>query len=160
VSTVAEPKRFCGKPGRSGPAKGNVNAIRHGLTAGKLPKDCQHVEIKINGLRRTLERAVIEAKGEVSLLDAATIQTACKWERHGALALRWLVKAGESLKPLECLKFSEAIAKASAERDRALQALRIDRDARDNVLEALYSRQPTSLQNSAELNGKDADGPA
>jgi len=146
--------------GKSGPAAGNTNAIRHGLTCGKLPADCQHVEIKINGLRRTLEAAVMEAKREISLIDAATIQTACKWERHGALALRWLVKAGDSLKPLERLKFSEAIAKASAERDRALQMLKIDRDAKDNVLEALYSRQPTSSQNSAELSGKDADGSA
>jgi len=117
--------RPCGKPGRSGPAEGNTNAIRHGLTCGKLPRDCQYVEIKMNGLRRTLEAAVIEAKGEVNLLDAACIQTAVKWERHGALALRWLVKAGDTLKPVERLQFSREIAKASAERDKAILLLEL-----------------------------------
>jgi hypothetical protein len=105
---------------------GNTNAIRHGLTCGKLPPNCQHIEIKINGLRRTLEAAVVAAKGEVGLVDAACIQTACKWERHGALALRWLVKAGDTLKPTDRLTFSREIARASAERDKALQALGLD----------------------------------
>jgi hypothetical protein len=122
----ADRRRFCGVKGRSGPAKGNTNAIRHGLVAGKLPKDCQHIEIKMNALRRTLEDAVMAAKGEVNLIDAACIQTAVKWERHGALALRWLTKEAANLKPVERLTFSREIARASTERDRALAALALN----------------------------------
>ena len=121
-----QPKHYCGKKGRSGPKAGNTNAIRHGLKAGKLPKNAQYIEHQVNRLRRELEAAVFNVKGEVSLLDAATIQTALKWERHGALALRWLRVQSEKLKPTEALQFSREIARASTERDRALRALGLD----------------------------------
>lgn len=121
--------QFCGKKGRSGPAKGNRNAMRHGLRAGKLPKDAKYIEYQVNILRRQVEDAVLAAKGEVSLMDAANIQTACKWERHGALALRWLRIEADKLKPLERLHFSREIARASSERDKAISAIGLNRDA-------------------------------
>ena len=100
--------------------------IRHGLRAGKLPPDCKYVETQINKLRRQLEEAVHEVKGQVSLTDAALIQTCIKWERHGALALRWLRVQGDQLKPADKLNFSREIAKASTERDKAIKALDLD----------------------------------
>ncbi|HEY4259360.1 MAG TPA: hypothetical protein VGM98_04345 [Schlesneria sp.] len=123
-----EPKRFCGKSRRSGPPKGNVNNMRHGLKAGKLPPGCQYIEVRMNLFRRELESAVIAVKGEINLIDAANIQTAMKWERHGALAQRWLTKEADTLKPVERLTFSREIARASTERDRALTALGLDRN--------------------------------
>jgi hypothetical protein len=131
---------FHGKKGRSGPPKGNTNAIRHGLVAGKLPRDCQHIEIKINALRRTLEDAVMAAKGAIGIVDAAIIQSCCKWERHGALALRWLTKSADELKPVERLQFSREIARASTERDRSLAALGLHRDENADAIAALYTR--------------------
>lgn len=113
---------------KRGAQKGNRNGLRHGLTAGKLPKGCQYLENQLNGFRRTLEDIVLSVKGEISLPDAASIQTALKWERHGALALRWLNKQGDKLKPMESLAFSREIAKASTERDKALNAIGLDRD--------------------------------
>ena len=77
--------RFKGKAGRSGPPKGNRNGIRHGLRAGKLPLDCAHIEQQINALRRQLEDAVMDARKQVTLTDAACILTATKWERHSCL---------------------------------------------------------------------------
>jgi hypothetical protein len=100
--------------------------MRHGLKAGKLPADCQYVEHQMNALRRQLEDAVLAVKGEINLVDAATIQTAMKWERHGALALRWLRVAGAELKLVERLQFSREIARASAERDKAIAALELE----------------------------------
>ena len=41
------PKRFCGKKGRSGPAKNNRNAMRHGLRAGQLPAGCKYIEYRL-----------------------------------------------------------------------------------------------------------------
>lgn len=123
-----QPKSYCGKKGKSGPPKDNRNGMRHGLKAGKLPKDAQYIEVRLNQFRRTLEDAVIACRGEVSLVDAAAIQTCLRWERHAALAQRWLRIEGDKLKPVDLLKFSEAIAKASDARDRALRALNLDRE--------------------------------
>ena len=124
---------------------GNENGhgnVRHGLKAGKLPPKCQYIEHQMNGLRRQLEKAVLEAKGAITLLDAAAIQTAMKWERHGALALRWLRLEGDALKPSDRLAFSREIARASSERDKALKDLHLDRDSKDSIIDALYKRLP------------------
>lgn len=109
-----------------GGQRGNLNAVRHGLTAGKLPQGLAYVEKKINLFRRRLEAAVEEVKGEIAIGDAAAINSVCKWERHAMLALHWLRKEGDKLSASDKLKFSEAIAKASDARDRALAKLRLD----------------------------------
>jgi len=126
--TTVAGRKGGGKPGRSGPPKGNRNAIRHGLKAGQLPRDAKYIEYRLNQFRRQLEDAVIDAKGQVSIADAASIQTALRWERHAALALRWLTKQCAELKPEQRLTFSREIARASAERDKAIAALRLDND--------------------------------
>lgn len=116
------------EPKKVGGQKGNRGHMRHGLNAGKLPKGCQYIENALNHFRRQVEDIVLENKGSISLQDAASIQTALKWERHGALALRWLNKQGDSLKPMESLAFSREIARASTERDKALATLGLSRD--------------------------------
>ena len=101
-----------------------------------------------------LEDTVIAARGEVTLVDAANIQTAIRWERHGALALRWLRTQGDQLKPTDQLAFSREIARASTERDKALAALKLDRDAADDVLKSLYAKPvPLLVNNGATNNG-------
>ncbi len=111
---------------KGGPPKGSANAARHYLKGGKLPKHLAYVENRINAFRRHLEAAVIDLKGEVSLLDAAGISSACKWERHGVLAQHWLRKEAATLSASDRLRFSEAIAKASDQRDRNLRLLGLD----------------------------------
>lgn len=114
---------------KRGAPPGNRNArgnIRHGLKAGSLPKDARYIEVRLNQFRRNLEDAVIAAKGEVSLADAAAIQTACRWERHACLAQRWLTKQYAELKPLDRLTFSREISRASGERDKAIRLLGLD----------------------------------
>jgi hypothetical protein len=95
----------------------------------------------------------MEAKGQVSLTDAGLIQTCLRWERHAALAQRWLTKKSAELKPADLLQFSREIARASTERDKALAALHLDRDAKDSAIEALYALP------SPKANG-DTDEPA
>ena len=104
----------------------NRNHLRHGLLAGKMPDGCKYIECRLNKFRRTLEDALIDLKGEVSIPDAAAVQTALKWERHGALALRWLRLECEKMKASERLAFSREIAMASTQRDRALMMLHLD----------------------------------
>lgn len=127
---------------------GNRNNMRHGLRAGQLPKDAKYIELRLNAFRRTLEDAVVAAKGSVSLIDAGCIQTCLRWERHACLAQRWLVKAGDTLKPTDRLAFSREIARASAERDKALAALGIDK--KENIWDALY--EPVDEETEGESN--------
>src|SRR5262245_43036196 len=112
-----------------GAPKGNSNGagnLRHGLRAGKLPRKLQYVEHRINAFRRHLEDEVTKSKGNVSITDAAAVNSACKWERHGLLAQHWLRHEAEKLSAGERLKFSEAIAKASDQRDRNIRLLGLD----------------------------------
>jgi hypothetical protein len=95
------------------------------LKAGQLPKDAKYIEFRLNAFRRTLEQAVLSVRGEVNIPDAAAIQTCLRWERHACLAQRWLVKAGDTLKPEQRLTFSREIARASAERDKAIAVLQL-----------------------------------
>jgi hypothetical protein len=131
------PRRFCGKPGRSGPPKGNSNNLRHGMRGGKLPKGCQYIENRVNALRRQVEEALIAVKGDIGIVDAAAINSILKWERHGLLAAHWLRKEADRLSASDRLRFSEAIAKASDNRDRAIRSLDLDREGED-VLDQLY----------------------
>jgi len=122
---IAARKRFCGVAGRSGAPKGNSNATRHGLKGGKLPKGCQYIENTVNELRRQVEDAVMEAKGVINFVDAAAVNSILKWERHGALATHWLRHEASNLSIGDRLKFSEQIAKASDNRDRAIRSLQL-----------------------------------
>jgi hypothetical protein len=134
---------FKGKPGRSGPRKGY--AQRHGMNGGKLPPGCQYIENRVNSLRRQMESALLAVKGEISVVDAAAINSILKWERHGLLAQHWLRKECERLSASDRLRFSEAIAKASDARDKNIRALGLDRDASDDVLASLYARVTPAL---------------
>jgi hypothetical protein len=110
--------------------------MRHGLRAGQLPKDAKYIEHRMNAFRRELETALIDSKGEINLTDAAFIQTALRWERHATLAQRWLTKNSDKLKPEQLLTFSREIARASAERDKALTALQLDGKLKSPWLDA------------------------
>lgn len=123
---------------RMGAPRNNRNHMRHGLSASKLPSGCQYLENRLNAFRRQLEDLCIQAKGEISMIDAANIQTAMKWERHAGLCERWLRLEGNNLKPADKINFSREIAKASTERDKALKALELDRDAKRDALTILY----------------------
>lgn len=96
------------------------------MRGGKLPAGCQYIENRVNSLRRQVEKALIAAKAEIGIVDAAAVNSILKWERHGLLAAHWLRKEADQLTPAERLKFSEAIAKASDARDKAIRSLQLD----------------------------------
>jgi len=129
---------------------GNRNGQRHGLMGGQVPKGCEYVQNRVNALRRNVEDAVLAAKGEIGIVDAAAINSILKWERHGLLAAHWLRHEADKLSPGDRLRFSEAIAKASDARDKSIRSLGLDRDAGDNVLDALYARLPAPVENTDE----------
>jgi hypothetical protein len=121
TSTQLQP--VAAKVNRGGPPKGSSNAIRHGLRGNSLPKGCRYIENAVNKLRRNVEDALMEVKGEINFVDAAAVNSILKWERHGLLAAHWLRKEGNNLSAGDRLKFSEATAKASDNRDKAIRSL-------------------------------------
>lgn len=135
------------------------NNLRHGLRTlalGTLPTGASYVARMTNVLRRELESAVMEAKGQVTLTDAAAINTACRWERHAMLAQRWLRQHAEAMTHDQLLSFSRDVARASESRDRAIQSLGLDRREQDAIA-ALYSvcsaPEPVDEPESAPAGG-------
>ncbi|MBS0208722.1 MAG: hypothetical protein JSS27_07190 [Planctomycetes bacterium] len=130
---------------KGGAPKGNGNSIRSGLTAalatGNLPRGCGWVRALVKGLKRALEAAVVTNKGQLSIYDAALIQTACRWEQHALLAQRWLRLEGVAMNADQRLAYSRDVARSSAERDKCLKALGLEKPL--NVLDALYSDPPS-----------------
>lgn len=112
----------------SDPALGQLR-----LALGKLPADLVRVERSANQFRKMLEKAVVEACGEIDLTAALAINTAAKWHRHSDLALRWLRDHGDRMDDAERLKYSREVARASAERDKAVERLRLSTDQRNEM---------------------------
>lgn len=119
--------------GKPGAPKGSMNAFRHGLKCANLPKSCRYIFHRLNSLRRILEAAVLESKGEINMVDGAAINTAIRWERAAQLHERRY-----RLEPDKYLDSPDKAATASERRDKAIAALRIDRDVRDNLIDSLY----------------------
>lgn len=105
---------------------GNINAFRHGLRSSKLPKSMLWAERRTNKFRQFVEEVVMEVKGEITLIDASSINTAVRWERHAILAAYFLNKELDSLSPDQRLSYSREVANASTQRDKCLRALGID----------------------------------
>lgn len=116
----------------------NRNATRHGLRSASLPKGASYISRATNELRRAVEDAVLDAKGAVDILDAATIQTIVRLERHAMLAQRWLRREHEKMSLAERLKFSAEVGRASAERDKALRSLGIGATGKADLLAEAY----------------------
>ena len=116
---------------RQGAPLGNQNATKHGLSArhglrgSSLPKGCGHIRRAINVFRRALEAAVFEDRGEVSITDAALINSAYRWEKHSQLCQRWLFLESEKLSDADRLSYSRDVARASCERDKAIAQLKL-----------------------------------
>jgi hypothetical protein len=118
----------------------NQNATQHGRwsTLGSLPPGCTHIRKLCAKLRNQLEQAVTAEHGEVSLLSAATIQTAVRHERHAQLAQKWL-KDNPDINVETRLAISRDIASASEKRDKCLRLLNIDRKRTANPWDSLHA---------------------
>lgn len=124
---------------RGGAPPGNTNRASHGLYGVGLPSGCQRVGRRLNEFRRSLCQAVECVAGEITLVAAASIDSACHWQRHLLLAARWLRMQHDELSPTERLSFSREIARAASERDKAIERLRLERDPQSEI-EAFYAQ--------------------
>ena len=124
--------------------KGNMNAAKNGarmvrLTLGELPKTMRRSTQNARKYRRMLEALVVEAKGEVNSVDAHHIDTAASCEMHCGVCRSLLRNRLKSMTVSDISKCSEQIIKAKTLRDKAIERLRLDVNARDMVIDAMYT---------------------
>lgn len=117
----------------------NRNATRHGLRAASLPKGASYIARATSELRRAVEDAVLSRKGEISVVDAATVQTVMRFERHAMLCQRWLRMHFEDMNHDQRLRYSAEVARASASRDAALRSLGIESGSQADLLARAYA---------------------
>ncbi len=114
---------------------GNRNRTTHGrrgfLALGTLPKGAAYIRRCIGQLRAECEAAVIEAKGQLNLTDAATCQSVARHEGRALLAVRWLRQRGSEMSDSERLGYLRELGNATDARDRAIRSLRLDVAATD-----------------------------
>lgn len=120
---------------------GNRNAVTHGiysfLAMGSLPKGASYIRRQLSRLEDALRDAVLDKHGEISLLRAALVQTACRHEGRALLLSRWLRDRAGQMSDHDRMVYLREIGNASDARDRALKALGLDNNGRD-VIDALY----------------------
>jgi len=127
------PKRFCGVKACSGPKAGNKNAMRTGtgidrrrLVVGELPRELICVRKEGRAYRVQLEKAVLEAHGEISVTAAHHLDTATAATVQAAI-IRWCLRRRfASLSTSEVLACSRELVKAKKDRDAAVRALDLD----------------------------------
>jgi hypothetical protein len=133
-------------PRRGAPA-GNLNAAKHGrrsrarsgFVVGKGAKRDRYIIDRLRGLTNRLEILVDAAKGEISIMDAALINSAVRWEKVAALGDRWHREEGEKLNVSDRLNLVKSIAQASDNRDKCIKALGIDVFRNGNPLAAFHA---------------------
>lgn len=144
-----------------GPPIGTVNNFKHGLHAattfgvGSLPEKCNWITNRVGRVRRSLEAAVLERHGELSLKHLMLIQTACRCEVVSLLSQRWLRLREATMSHDQRLSYLNNIASASERRDKAVEKLNLDPTETASVLDALYAAPVTPLPPEAEGGSDD-----
>jgi hypothetical protein len=109
----------------------NRSAMRHGLRSPRWPAGCERQQRENNNLRRALEDLVLSVRGELTVIDSAKINSVCEYEKVRQLASRWLRIEFDNLKAGERLNYLRESARATTERNKAIEALKIDQPSAD-----------------------------
>jgi hypothetical protein len=124
------------------------------MRGSALPKGCHHIDRATNYFRRAVEDAVMEAKGEIGLVDACRISTAYRAERTAQLAQRWLLREAENLSAADRLAYAREVVRVSESRDRAIAALGLEKRPQD-IWQALHAALPATTDNGKEATPHD-----
>jgi hypothetical protein len=127
------PVGFHGKKGRSGPAPGNMNALKSGsrlnhrrLVVGELPGSMVAIKREARKYRRGLEAEVLAIKSEINLVDAHMIDTASAGTIAAGIA-RWLLRNRiDQMSVTDIRGCGQDIVKAKTKRDAAVRQLGLD----------------------------------
>jgi hypothetical protein len=112
------------------PELGEQRALKHGrrcqaLAIGKMPRKFSYIRRQLMAFKNQLDAALIKAKGQIDLIDAATVQTCLRAERHARLCER-LLATETDLEIDQKANLSREAHKASQDRDKALARLGLD----------------------------------
>jgi hypothetical protein len=115
--------------------------FRHGLflPGNNLPGQ-GYISKQLNLFRRALEDEVLNTKGQIGVLDAALVNTAVEWARHGMRCAYWLEESYDTFKPSERVEHSAWVAKACDARDKAIKALDLSAEPSD-FLDEIHESQ-------------------
>ena len=119
----------------------NRNAVKSGvysfLATGRYPRGASYVGRLVGQLRHALEVIVLERDGQVSVYQAALIQSASRHEGRAQLLQRWLRELGQ--RPKEDGGSSKATKQESSVQERVaiLREIGNATDARDRCLKSL-----------------------
>jgi len=124
-------------------AVGHGPPMKHGLrpkpnraVVGNLPKGCSNIRANVAKFRSL----TLDTHGAVGWKEALFIQSACRHEQAAMLAQRWLRLECKNMSHTERLQYMTAIANESDKRDKCIERLKLDTDAK-TVIETLYSAQ-------------------
>ena len=113
-----------------GASKGNRNAIRSGvysfLATGRYPRGAAYVGRLVGQLRQSLESTVMQRESEVTVYNAAVIQSVCRHEGRAQLLQRWLreLEKGDNGASIhDRVSILKEIGSATDARDKCLRAL-------------------------------------
>ena len=120
----------------------NQNRVTHGLRMplSQLPKGCHYIDVAVNELRNSLEILVLDVCGTLGTYQRLVVQSACRYEKHAQLTARWLRMSDDDLSHSDRLAYSREVARASAERDKCLQRLGLDKSDTASVWDSLYEK--------------------
>ena len=153
-------QRDNGKPPRGGAPRGNLHNFRFGhrsarraVPLNRLGKEYAAIDVALRHFRRALEQAVVEARGEVSLIDGMLISTAI---RHEAVAetVYATIRRGKAPDVPQALRLASD---SSIRRDAAIRKLELTAGQPDG-----WSEVDAILAAEREADGgpQEADGEA
>jgi hypothetical protein len=131
--------------------KGNKNALKTGVYARVLltcmPKKFIGIQRAANDFRATLEAAVVERRGGISITQALAINTATTNERLGRLWAKRLSAEYDKMDHAAVALATDRIARHAAARDKAVEALGLDRTTEEAFREDYLAmlRAPINL---------------
>jgi hypothetical protein len=126
----------------------NRNRMRHGLRSTRWPDGCERDQRDTQVVRRSLEDAVFDLRGEVSVHDALLINEVVEWERVRRLAGRWLRMDFENLSAADRLSYCRESARAASARNKAIEALGLEAESVgvDKRIPLLPASQPLLME--------------
>lgn len=122
---------------KRGPPLGHQNAVKHGCAPRKrdaiqfdqLPPGCEEIGKILWEFHNSLKKIVLEKnEGQINLAQSGAIDSACMWERHRLLCLRWLHAGFAEMTWDQRRQFSLDAARASGSRDACLKGIGLSVD--------------------------------
>jgi hypothetical protein len=124
----------------------------------RLGKPLTYLRRQVLAFREAVEKATVEAYGEITIAHAKTIRTACVAVKQSLRLERVLATQGEpgqgGLDHAQWLAYSDRLLRAEETADRALSRLGIDKRTSPDVWDSIYRTYASSTSDTTTTNGQ------